>query len=77
MDHIKHDSVIVQWSVPYDVLETALIQGVPIKNTFLYVPQKNHQAEKANVLGEVGKMLIKVPYLINLDTQEALFFVKK
>ncbi|MBB1389486.1 hypothetical protein H5185_08630 [Shewanella sp. SG44-6] len=77
MDNHTNDSTIVQWSVPYDVLETALIKGVPIKNTYLYVPHKNHKAEKANLLGEVDKMLIKVPYLINLDTQEALFFVKK
>lgn len=73
---LGNGSVVVQWSIPYDVLEKTLISGVPIKNTFLYVPHKNFDASKANILGEVNKMLTKVPYLIDLDSNDALFFLK-
>jgi len=76
-ERIKQDAIIVRWSLPYDVVEAALIQGIPIKNTFLYVPYKNPKAEKQSLTGEVEKMLIKVPYIIDLDNNEALFFVKK
>ena len=76
-ERIQQDSIIVGWSLPYDVVEAALIQGIPIKNTFLYVPHKNYDAQKASFTGEIEKMLIKVPYIIDLDNKEALFFVKK
>ncbi len=76
-ERIQQDAIIVRWSLPYDVFEAALIQGIPIKNTFLYVPHKNIKALKQSLTGKVEKMLLKVPYIIDLDNNEALFFVKK
>jgi len=67
---------VVRWSLPNDLLEQAIVSGLPFENTFLYVPHKNITALKSSVNGDLEKLLTKIPYLINLKKESALFYLK-
>jgi hypothetical protein len=71
-----NDYTVVRWSIPYDLIESAVVSGIPFENTFLYVPHKNIKATKVSITGYLDKFLTKMPYLINLKEQSALFYLK-
>jgi hypothetical protein len=64
---------IVRWDLPLSLFSDLINNGIPFKNSYAYIPVKSHSVIK---YGAPEDMLTKIPYLVDLESKTALFFMK-